>query len=426
MIPQISFCISTARNERYHLELLFRSLNKNLSRKDHEILVFIENDNQGTTEWIVTQRQLFPNLKIIKNPLPVPIGYQRNVNIMFEMAKYPITSYIQSDMVVGPKYDEEIIKYLTPDSILSSTRIEPPLHPPSFEKITYDFGLDPKTFDLDTFSTFAETQKKTEMTDFWFSPFTLYKKNWNDIGGHDTLFRRAREDSDLLYRFTMKGLNIKQIWNAVVYHFTCVSSRGPEWWTEKSQKRTQLQQMADRIEMTKFMRKWPKFKHTTTFDPLKEYKHPVSVNFKNVSPHNAEAILQNYYLFDKIYIDNPIIRAKLKIAFGEFQKPANILFEMTAPQWNQYKKYYHVWEFEDIFVNSPLTEEDVILDVDPQSMDVFTNPIVLQINDIIHQSDPGRYECGTGVLIINRVVNKIQDNIVVQNPPLDDVDFIFL
>lgn len=428
----ITFCINTARNERHHIELLFRSLYKNLSRRDYPILVYVENDNQGTTEFLKSQKEYFPNLKIIINPLPVPIGYARNINLMFEMAETDVVSYLQSDMTVCALYDLEVAKHLTPDNIISSTRVEPPLHPPSSATITHDFGLDPQTFNLDAFTLFAEDHKSDRITNFWFAPFTLYKKNWLDIGGHDTLFRRSREDSDLLYRFTMKGLKIEQAWNALVYHFTCTSSRGIEWWTEKARARTQLQQQADMVEMTRFLRKWPRFKHDTTFNPENEYKYPVSINFTNVSLHNAETILNNYYRFNHIYIDNEAARKHIKSHFDNMHLPANQLLNISPDDWQKYKKYYRTLEFEDVFVSSPITDDDVILDLDPTTMDVFTEPLILKINDVLHQQSnqdgSGTYECGAGTLTVNTfpIPNKMQENLIVKNPPIDDIKFTIL
>ena len=113
----ITFCINTAKNERNHVELLFRSLYKNLSRRDYPIIVYVENDNQNTTEFLVSQKTAFPNLKIVVNPLPVPLGYARNINLMFEMAETDIVSYLQSDMVICHHYDLEILKYLNDQNL---------------------------------------------------------------------------------------------------------------------------------------------------------------------------------------------------------------------------------------------------------------------------------------------------------------------
>ena len=82
-MKQISFCINTAVNELDNLKLLFKSLKDNLKYKKHEIIVFIDSDNEGTYEWLLTQKSEFNDLKILKNPLPICYGYARNINEMF-------------------------------------------------------------------------------------------------------------------------------------------------------------------------------------------------------------------------------------------------------------------------------------------------------------------------------------------------------
>lgn len=430
---KITFCINTANNERNHIELLFRSLYKNLSHSEYPIIVYVENDNQDTVGFLKTQKELFPNLKIVINPLPVCIGYARNINLMFEMADTDVVSYLQSDMVIGPSYDIEVLKYLTEDTIISATRIEPPLHPPSSEKITHDFGLDPSKFDLEAFTRFAESNKKDIQTDFWFAPFTLYKKNWIDIGGHDTLFRRSREDSDLLYRFSMKGLKIKQVWNALVYHFTCVSSRGPEWWTDKAKERTKLQQVADSIEMNRFLRKWPGFKHTTTFDETTEYKYQISVNFFNVNSNDSD-LLRYYFLFHRIYIDNPVTRNIIKQIWNQLHTPANNLLNISPTQWEIYKKYYRTWQYEDIYSDTQIINDDIIYNVDLHGIsfnNYVNSPIYLQMQRIIHanlDASPGEFEIEEYPvkIVMNRTINHIQDNLIVKNPSICDINFTIL
>jgi hypothetical protein len=65
-MKNLTICINTARNELDNLKLLFKSLEQNLSTLTHEILVFIDSDNENTFEWLMTQKQVFPNLKILK------------------------------------------------------------------------------------------------------------------------------------------------------------------------------------------------------------------------------------------------------------------------------------------------------------------------------------------------------------------------
>jgi GT2 family glycosyltransferase len=429
--PNITFCINTAINERHHLELLFRSLCKNLSRHDYPILVYVENDNQDSVGYLrFVAKEQFPNLKIIKNPLPVPLDYSRNINMMFEMAETEVVSYLQSDMVICPLYDLEIARFLTPDTVISATRIEPPLHPPSPEKITRNFGMDPTKFDLEAFSEFAKASKSDKTTDYWFAPWTIYKKNWVSIGGHDTLFRRSRVDSDLLYRFSMMGLKIVQVWNASVYHFTCTSSRGPEWWTDKAKERTRLQEQADAIEMFRFFRKWPKFKHSSIFDPETEYMYQISANFQNAAPADID-LLRCYFMFHRIHVDNPTARQMIHREFDHLQDPANKLQNFTTEQWNYYKKYYRTWEYEDIFSETPITDDDVIYVVDLKGQPLHTiinNPVFSGRQLLVHtyrNESPGEFELDTPnvKIILNRAINRIRENLVVKNPSVSDIPF---
>ena len=156
--------------------------------------------------------------------------YENN-NLLVEMAKHPIVSYLQSDMVISENYDEDVLRHVKPNMILSSTRVEPPLHGTSHEVITKDFGLDPDGFNLMEFNEFAQGHKSHNTgTEFFFAPFTFYKDTWLKAGGYDTIFRRSREDSDLLMRFRHQGVDIRQTYGAIVYHFTCVTSRGKDWY----------------------------------------------------------------------------------------------------------------------------------------------------------------------------------------------------
>lgn len=434
MSPQISFCINTCRNERNHIELLFRSLYKNLSRRDYPIIVYVENDNQDTFGWLKTQKENFPNLKIIKNPLPVPLDYGRNINLMFETAETDIVSYLQSDMVICKDYDLEVVKYLAPDTIVSSTRIEPPLHPPSPEKITHDFGLDPTKFDLEKFTVFAQANKKDRVTNFWFAPFTLYKKVWNDIGGHDTLFRRSRVDSDILYRLSLNGVKTIQAWNAIVYHFTCTSSRGPEWWTQKAQQRTQLQAVADQIELARFLHKWSTFKHPSTPEEVKgDYFYQISANLHHC-PLRDLSILQYYWMFHRIHVDNKQTYSTLKEAYERLHDPANQLHVISNDNWEIYKKYYRLLEFEQIFTEHPITDDDSILDIDLNGETfavLATNPVLAKRQELVHtykSEAPGEFELeGTNIkLTLNNPVDRIKENLTVVNPPIDGVNLIIV
>lgn len=286
---KITFCINTAKNERPYVEILLQSLLNGIDINLHHILIFVDSDNQGTTEMLSDQHSLFPNLKIIKNNGP-PIGYQKNINYMFQKAETEIVSYIQSDQIVCLAYDEAVLSHLTENRIISSTRVEPPLHAQYDNNITYvrNFGLTPDEFKYEEFLRFAESVKNpSKVSHYFFAPFTLYKKTWNQIGGHDCSFKYSREDSDIALRFCLDKVELKQSWQALVYHFTCTSSRGIEWWKPENQEAELKRQANDRFELDRFIKKWGQFMHPSSYHDIQQYikLNPSALNkIKVVNP----------------------------------------------------------------------------------------------------------------------------------------------
>jgi len=430
-MKKISFCINTSRNEKNYISLLLTSMENNFSSFDHEIIIFIDSDNQNTYKFLKERDSKFKDIRILKNKLDVPIGYAPNINIMFELAKHDIVSMIQSDMVVCKNYDKEILRHLKDDNtIISATRVEPSLHPQSPEKYTMDFGLNPDEFDFDSFNSFVSNNTDLEKTTYyWFAPFTLYKKQWLDIGGHDTLFRRSREDTDILMRFRLKGLNIIQTWSALVYHFTCVSSRGQDWFKEENQDRTQLQEVADNIEMGKFMRKWKNIHHTA--EPIEDYsKHYLyrcSLLLRNCSSQLVERIINISLFFDRVYVDDIETLNLIHQKMRENDIPANKLFGYTEDQWDLYSKNYITCDYKDIFKDiKDYSEDDIsvttnITDITTTKTHSSRVSFLQKINDIIHyQVDSnGEFEYDVFKVVVNNKNNVIEDNIYTNNPEWD-------
>lgn len=416
---KISFCINTARNELNHIKLLFKSLKTNLSSKEHEIMVFIDTDNQNTFEWLLTQKSEFPNLKILKNNLPICYGYARNINEMFKQASNDIVSYIQSDMVVCQDYDLEILQRIQPNMILCSTRIEPPLHGNSGEKITYDFGLDPTKFDLKAFTEYAESQKEDSYTEYFFAPFTLYKDVWNSIGGHDTMFRRSREDSDILTRLVLNGVQIKQTWSALVYHFTCTSSRGPGWFNKnniEAQQRAQLQNVADGIELGRFITKWGEFNHE--LKKPKYYNIEAYITGNNLNLANF-AVLQSH--FHKVYVDDTKIANLLQEKYDRDQLVANKLLNITDDDWSTYGYMYNKISAADhIKVIQEYNSADILIkfNMDHVTSQLYTE-FIQNIQHIIDDVDgTGDFEYGPFQITIFNKVDRAAEKIVVTNPEI--------
>jgi len=417
-MKQISFVINTAVNELNHISLLLKSLKLNLDGDKHEILVFIDNDNQGTYEYLKSIKDQYYDLKIITHKLPPCIGYSRNNNLLVELAKHDIVSYLQSDMIISPHYDTDVLKELKSNMILSATRVEPPLHGDSVEKITKDFGTDPLKFDLGKWNEYSVTVKENKMMDYFFAPITFYKNLWLGIGGYDTLFRRSREDSDLVQRCLHKGIKLKQTFGAIVYHFTCTSSRGKDWFKKdniEAQNRLEVQNLADQVELKRFIKKWGGFNHGV--EKLNKYDVDLEINNSNKIP--LHIILSIEPLFSKVFIDDPTIKKSLIDSISMDHTPANNLLKFTDEQWETTSKYHNLINPNDIFVspNIDVFKYNVKLIIDGETLAQSDFEVINQIHKIIENYDKGDYEYGNIKLCI--IKKCIIDNTICTNPDFD-------
>jgi GT2 family glycosyltransferase len=422
-MQQISFLINTSVNTLDHVKLLLHSLKENLSGKEHEILIFIDSDNEGTKEYLIEQKKNFHDLKIITHSLPKCVGYSRNNNLLVELAKHDIVSYLQSDMVISKDYDVHILEQLEDNCILSSTRIEPPLHGYSQTVITHDFGVYPETFRFDEFVKFAELQRSDKTLQYFFAPFTFYKKVWMDVGGYDTIFRRSREDSDLLQRFIQRGVKIKQTFGANVYHFSCVTSRGKNWFeanNKSAHDNVELQKIADSIELRRFFRKWGAFTHGEYV--LKKLDMDLVLHGDTTKYKNIVSYVEPF--FTRVWVDSDIDKNNCLTLYGNEHDPANKLLSFSDSDWEYSKKFYNLTDYNAIFnVGMPETfniKVEMWLDTITQVDEMLNN--VHRITDMFEDAESGIYEIGNSStkVHIDKIVYTSDGNLVVKNPPFDN------
>jgi len=422
---QISFLINTSVNTLDHVKLLLRSLKENLAGKEHEILIFVDSDNEGTVDYLREQKKDFFDLKIITHKLTPCVGYSRNNNLLVELAKHDIVSYLQSDMVISPNYDVDVLADLEENCILSATRIEPPLHGESSQTITKDFGTDPNEFKWEEFQSYSVTVKRVEYLEYFFAPFTFYKKVWMDVGGYDTLFRRSREDSDLLQRFIQAGVKIKQTFRANVYHFSCVSSRGKNWFdpnSEEAKQRVVTQNIADQIELIRFIRKWGRFDHGEE----KLIRYDIDLVWRGGS---GDDLVKVEHHFNRIWVPTQELKVQLVafyIARNEHQY-ANYLLKFSEEDWNSAKKFYNQTDYTSLVQVGEPSEYNVKVEIDMSRDTTGTllkdGNVLLSnlrfLSDLIHPYDAGMYELGCATFHVKNKVNLATSHIIVNNPPFD-------
>jgi len=221
----ISF-IQPSRNNLKYLKWSYESIRNNLDPM-HEICWADDFSDDGTWEWMNDIASKDKNVKIHRNEGPNRLGhtilYDTLVN---DYATNDIVMIYHADMYACPKLDEMIIKHIEPGKVVSATRIEPPLHPDGPEKILQDFGIEPEEFDKDGLMKFLSEVETKEPTKGIFAPWAIYKKDFQDINGHDPLYApQSKEDSDIFNRFVLAGYDLVQTWEGFVYHMTCRGSR---------------------------------------------------------------------------------------------------------------------------------------------------------------------------------------------------------
>lgn len=412
----ISFIINTGNDTLDYMKLLLTSLKMNLDYDGHEILIFVDSDNENSLEYFISQKANFKDLRIITHSLPFPVGYQRNKTILTEYAKYDIVSYLQSDMVVGTHYDTNILKHVQRGRILSSTRVEPPLHPPSTVTITENFGTIPSEFDINKWNDFSDKVKYDKIIDYFFAPITYYKEDWLMLGGYDTQFRRSREDSDLVQRCLHANIELKQIWSANVYHFTCVSSRGKNWFDTTntgSIQKSELQQEADRYELKKFIRRWGNINHGED----KLYKLNIDLVSHNYTLDN---LIKLEPFFNRVWLKSEEDKLNIINQLNKETKVANTLLNANDEDWDKFKYLFNTTEFESIYKVGLPSEFDILVEIDFNKITAHNSFFqhVYNLYDLLRTSDVGKYELD-GIIIHIRSMRIINPTVSVSNPPFD-------
>lgn len=423
VMQNITFTTNTGANTLEYTKLLLKSLKENLKYKTHEIIVFVDFDNDGTYDYLKSVKKDFYDLKIITHKLKGNLGL-RNCSVMVDHAKHDIVSYLHSDMIVSPAYDEDIISELEDNCILSSTRVEPPLHGPSNLVKTKNFGLTPEEFNFLEWNSYSLTIKENKTIDYFFAPYTFHKSTWLKVGGFDSLFRRSREDSDFVQRCIQLGIKLKQSFKPIVYHFSCVSSRGKNWYdvnNKAAQDRVETQKIADTIEIRKFLRKWGGFNHGEKI--LKKLDLDLVIKGDAVSNKNLILYLEPF--FTRVWLDTEKDK-EASIKFYENENdPANYLLYLTKDDWEYSKKFFNRTDYTTIYNFGEPNDWNIKVEINASNArenDEFINNIQ-NVTDMFSSIEPGEYELGCAKISIKNIVFNSNSYLKVTYPPIPD-DFI--
>ncbi len=376
-MEKITFVIPS-RNNLEFLQLAYKSI-RNLEIK-HEILVLNDASTDGTQEWIDSLGD--ENLITHHNPGPERIGIVGMFDKGIEMARTEIIFAFHSDMVAAPDLDKHILKHLKKGTVVSATRVEPPLHPDGPEKVLYDFGIEVEDFDYDKFCDWVtkpidseggyQPKHDTLVTEGIFAPWCMYKEDFLAVGGHDELFApQSKEDSDLFNRFILNGYKVLQTWEGLVYHFTSRGSRFNKHAGGAAGQDSEEWQYTTTKNGRNFVRKWGHFiKHDEFMKPIIPPKYDIGIIVKGktnltvlmglepwsnniyVEPH-----LINSYI--KMEQSNTILDLKERVLPLDNEKNNHILIEIDMGKFTQ-QDFENISNLSEILAgDDELTKEDL-------------------------------------------------------------------
>jgi len=318
----ITFCIPSKSNLRY-LKTCLPSIRKNAYRKDHDIIVFVDSDEDGTIDWLEQVKDQY-NLTYYINPnLNKSLyGIGKAYDFCIEKSVTDIFMIFHADMMLGKHADLYAYNCLKEKTVVCSTRVEPPIHPNNGEKIQIDFGMWPEEWKEDEFNKYVEEHlNDPKITEGIFAPWMMYKKEYLKIlGGHDPILHSCREDSDLFNRMLLAGFSFVQPWNSLVYHLT---GRGAGSFDGDSERHKKWQDDMNKSTI-EFIRKWGyNVQHTALMKPI---VHPV---------YKKKLILNN---------SNPQLQEALEIWFNEGE---DIIVEVNGNNFTQ-QDFQYVTQLNEI------------------------------------------------------------------------------
>ena len=386
----ISF-IQPSRDNLKYLKWSYDSIRKNGGPEPH-ICVADDFSSDGTWEWCIEMMEKDKNFHAIRNEGPTRLGhtilYDRLIN---EVAPTVIVGIYHADMYLCPGALESVIEHIKPLSVVSLTRIEPPLHPDGPEKLLMDFGTEPEDFNSleDDLLHQIPSLKQGRVTEGIFAPWFLFKEDFTSIGGHDPLYApQSKEDSDIFNRFLLNGYKLIQTWDGFVYHMTCRGSRFNPTITEVGKESDEW--LAQNVRSTRnFIRKWGHFvKHDSLMKPIVPPKY--NIGFK-VTNGNSQILNMLEPWCSHIDIDVDVSECGKYIDLEQPNTQFNlmgrinagvktdIIVEFDANKLTQYS-YNLITEFSSIFESSEIEVGEFELDI----FKVFVHNVKTYENSLIH------------------------------------------
>ena len=389
-MKQITFCIPSKSNLRY-LKTCIPSIRENAYLPNHEIIVFVDSDEDGTVEWLEQVKDEY-NLKYFINPdLGKSLfGIGKAYDYCIERSTKEIFMIFHADMMLGKDADYKAYQHLKPKTVVCATRIEPPLHPNNGEKILLDFGMWPEEFKKDEFNQYVEDHLEDDKVTYGiFAPWMMYKEDFLALGGHDPILHSCREDSDVFNRMHLAGYKFIQPWNSLVYHLT---GRGAGSFDGDPERHAKWKADMDRSTM-EFIRKWgSNVNHTALMEPIVLPKYNIAY-VVDYCPIELIKLLEPWC--DRLYVGGKVDVVTNSILNHVYEyrekEQQNTLFDLS-------KRVMLLNE------NDPHSENDIVIEFDATRLTQQNFQLLQQLPSIIKESgEIGRFELDIFTIEINHL-----------------------
>ena len=386
---KISFIIPSRNNKKY-LEWAYNSIRKNQGNHDVEICAADDFSADGTKEWCEQTSIDDPQFKWIRNEGPERQGLViLNDRLVNEVATHDLCIIYHADMYLCPGALDAIEKHIKEKTIVSLTRIEPSLHPPGPEKILQDLGIEPEEFKENELLEFISNVKiNHKTTEGIFAPWAFWKKDFQEIGGHDILFApQSKEDSDIFNRFHLNGIKFVQTWEGFVYHMTSRGSRFNPYSGGAPGQNSQEWIGTTTRNTKEFIRKWGHMiKHDPLMKPIVPPKYDIGFIINNSSLQLIQ-VLEPWC--NIIYTDD-----RLKYITLEQSKTHFNLSEKVLPYDNE-------------------KQNGILIEIDGKKFNQQEMNYIQQLSEIIQDSgEIGTFNLGNLIITINSLETSEKELII--------------
>lgn len=217
-LNKFSILIPTFNNLEY-LKICLKSLEKNSSNKNHEIIVHINDGSDGTLNYIKSENICYTYSN--NN-----IGLCSAINRASGKATTDFLLYAHDDMYFCPNWDyflnEEVNQISTTKFYLSGTMIEP-----NGGHVQFNCGTNYKNFQEDKLLRNLNVLPSIDFQGSHWAPHLIHSDIWKTVGGFSEEFNPGKaSDPDLNMKLWKAGVRIfKGIGKFKVYHFSSISLR---------------------------------------------------------------------------------------------------------------------------------------------------------------------------------------------------------